>query len=766
MTGCKVFGHDHPLGYCQKNRRRFRRFFFSGMAGTDGMYAVKLLSCSLNSLPIDLNSHLITKKQSAVKKVAFLMISLLILVVSCNTTEKEMNPLLSDFDTPFGVPPFDKIKPENYLPAFEKAMQMQMDEIDAIINTDEAPTFDNTIAAYSYSGELLSTVGSIFSNKRSADTNDELQSIAKEVTPMLSAHRSSIKLNQELFDRVKTVYEERESLDLNQEQAMLLEKIYKSFIRGGANLAEEDRENLKKIDEELSMLSLEFGENVLKETNNYTLVIDNEEDLAGLPQSVVSAAAEAATEAGEEGKWVFTLHKPSWIPFLQYAENRDLREKLYKAMYNRGNNDNEYDNKKIISDMVKLRTERARLLGYDSHADYILEERMAKTPENVNNLLMEVWEPAIAMAKREAAMMQEMIDADGAGFDLASWDWWFYAEKIRREKYDLDENEIRPYFSLDDVTNGVFMVVEKLYGVTFEQRDDIPVYHEDATAYEVKDSDGSHMGVLYLDFHPRASKRAGAWSTSYRKQHIRNGEYIHTVGSIVCNFSKPTGDQPALLSFDETLTLFHEMGHAIHGLFSDGTYPTITGTSVPRDFVELPSQIMENWGAHPEVLKMYAKHYETGEVIPDELVTKLMEANTFNMGFVTSEYLAASFLDMDYHTTEIVRDIDVNAFETEAMDKIGLIDEIIPRYKSTYFNHIFAGGYSAGYYSYIWSEVLDKDAFNAFEESGDLFNQELAASFRENILSKGGSMDAMEMYVNFRGKEPGVEPLLEGRGLN
>lgn len=676
-----------------------------------------------------------------------------------------MNPLLAEFDTPFGVPPFNEIRAEHYLPAFEEAMKIQNEEIDAIVSNSDSPTFENTVAAYSYSGYLLSTVNSIFSNKRSADTNDELQAIAREVTPMLSAHRSSIKLNEQLFDRIRAVYEQRESLDLDQEQAKLLEEIYKSFVRGGANLAEEDRENLKKIDEELSMLSLEFGENVLKETNNFTLVIDNEKDLAGLPESVIAGAAEAAKEAGEEGKWVFTLHKPSWIPFLQYAENRDLREKLYKAMYNRGNNNNEYDNKEIIGEMVKLRTERAQLLGYDSHADYVLEERMANNPENVNNLLMEVWEPAIAMAKREAGMMQEMIDAEGADFELQSWDWWYYAEKIRREKYDLDENEIRPYFSLQAVANGVFMVIEKLYGVTFEQRDDIPVYHEDAIAYEVKDKDGSHMGVMYMDFFPRASKRAGAWSTSYRKQHIREGESIHTIGSIVCNFSKPTADKPALLSFDETLTFFHEMGHAIHGLFSDCTYPTISGTSVPRDFVELPSQVMENWATHPDVLKMYATHYNTGEPIPDELVEKLIDGNKFNMGFVTSEYLAASFLDMDYHTLEVVKDIDVNDFEEQAMNEIGLIDEIIPRYRSTYFNHIFAGGYSAGYYSYIWSEVLDKDAFKAFEESGDLFNQELANSFRENILSKGGTRDAMEMYVSFRGKEPGVGPLLEGRGL-
>ena len=690
---------------------------------------------------------------------------LLVLGSCTRSNETAMNPLLQEFDTPFGVPPFDKIETEHYMPAFKEAMKRQNEEIEAITSNTEAPTFENTVAAFDYSGETLDRVSNVFYNLRSADTNDEMQEIAKELVPLLSEHRSNINLDPDLFARIKAVYDQRESTDLTREQEMLLDKIYKRFVRGGANLDEEDQANLRKIDEELSMLSLQFGENLLNETNNFKLVIEDSTNLAGLPESVITGAADAAKEAGEEGNWVFTLHKPSWIPFLQYSEKRDLREKIYKAMYNRGNNGNEYDNKEIVEKMVKLRTERSQLLGYDNHAGYMLEDRMAKEPQNVYDLLMKLWDPALSKAKEEAAMMQEMIDREGGDFELASWDWWYYAEKIRKEKYDLDEEEIRPYFSLEDVREGVFYVLEKLYGVTFEPNDEIPLYHEDAMAFEVKDKDGSHQGVLYMDFHPRASKRAGAWSTSYRKQHVRDGENITTVGSIVCNFSKPTGDKPALLSFDETLTFFHEMGHAIHGLLSDCTYPGISGTSVPRDFVELPSQIMENWGAHPDVLKVYAMHYETGDPIPDELIDKIDAAGKFNQGFATVEYLAASVLDMDYHTLEQVRELDVNEFEERSMDRIGLIDAIIPRYRSTYFSHIFSGGYSAGYYSYIWAEVLDKDAFKAFEETS-LFNPELASKFREHILSSGGTDDPMEMYLRFRGQEPDPDALLEARGLN
>ncbi len=698
------------------------------------------------------------------KSISYLLLAA-ILSTSCSNNRSNMNPLLSDFDTPFGVPPFDKIEYEHYLPAFKEAMADQNEEIDAIVNNTEDPTFKNTIAALDYSGKLLSDVSSIFYNINSANTSDEMQQIAKTLVPLMSEHSSNISLNADLFAKVKSVYENQDKEELTGEQAMLLEKIYKRFVRSGANLNEEQKQEMRKIDEKLSMLTLQFDENLLKETNNYSLIIENEADLEGLPEAVVATAAEAAKEAGHEGKWVFTLHKPSWIPFLTYAENRDLREKLYKAMYMRCNRNNEFDNKEIIKEIVNLRIRRAHLLGYENHAAFVLEENMAKNGDNVNELLMKLWTPAIKMAKKEAAMMQEMIDAEGGDFKLASWDWWYYAEKIRKEKYALDDEELRQYFSLEDVTNGVFTVLGKLYGVTFERRDDIPVYQEDVIAYEIKNADGTHLGIQYMDFFPRASKSQGAWSTSYREQQVRDGENISPIGSIVGNFSKPVGDKPALISFDEALTFFHEMGHAMHGQFSKCTYPGISGTNVPRDFVELPSQIMENWGGNPEVLKMYAKHYQTRESIPDELLDKIEASSKFNMGFATTEYLAASFLDLDYHMLNEEQEIDVNKFEDSEMDEIGLIEEIIPRYKSTYFSHIFAGGYSAGYYSYIWSEVLDKDAFNAFVESGDLFNKELAKSFRDNILAKGGTMDPMEMYLNFRGKQPDVNALLEARGL-
>jgi len=696
--------------------------------------------------------------------ILFLVVSLLSGACSTKTAEN-MNPLLTDYDTPFGVPPFTKIHNEHFIPAFEEGIRLQEAEIEAIIQNTQEATFENTIEAFDLSGEVLRKAGGVFYRLLSAETSDELDSIAKVLVPITSAHQSNIYLNAELFGKVKYVYDNQASLRLNQEQNRVLEKIYKRFVRGGANLDESGKQRIRDIDERLSMLSLEFGNNNLAETNSFQLVIEKEEDLAGLPESVRSAAADAASAAGQDGKWVFTLHKPSWIPFLQYSEKRDLREKIYTAMFMRSNQGNEYDNNKIIQEMLQLRLERARLLGYETHAAFVLEERMAKKADNVYELLMNVWEPALAKAKEEAAMMQEMIDQEGGDFQLASWDWWYYAEKIRKEKYALDEEEIRAYFSLEDVKEGVFAVVNQLYGLTFEPRNDLPAYHKEVMPYEVKEADGSHLGILYMDFHPRPGKRSGAWSTSIRRAHTEEGERITPVHLIVMNFTRPTGDKPALISFDETLTFFHEFGHALHSMLTKCAYLTTSGTSVATDFVELPSQIMENWAAHPEVLKTYAKHYETGDPIPEELIAKLDAASKFNQGFVTVEYTAASILDMDYHTLTDASGIVPNAFEEASMEKIGLIDEIIPRYKSNYFQHIFSGGYSSGYYSYLWSEVLDKDAFNAFLETS-LFDQATATSFRQNILEKGGSEEEMKMYVAFRGKEPTIEPLLEGRGLN
>ena len=673
-----------------------------------------------------------------------------------------INPFLSQYDTPFGVPPFDIIENEHFIPAFEEGIRQQEAEIEAIVNNTEVPAFKNTLEAFDHSGELLRKASGVFYRLRSAETSDEIDSIARVLVPITSAHWSNMMLNPALFEKVKAVFENQESMDLNPEQSRVLEKIYKQFVKGGANLDEEGKARMREINEKLSMLSLQFGNNLLSETNSYQLIIENEDDLAGLPESVRSAASDAASGAGHTGKWMFTLHKPSWIPFLQYAENRGLREEIYRAMFMRSNNGNEYDNNKIIKEILALRLERANLLGYETHAHFNLEDRMAKEPSNVYDLLNQIWEPALKKATEEAAMMQEMIDKEGGDFQLGSWDWWYYAEKIRQEKYDLDEEEFRAYLSLETVKEGLFNVVNKLYGLTFELLEDLPAYHDEVMAYEVKEKNGSHVGVLYMDFHPRPGKRSGAWSTDIRSAHTKDGERVTPVQLIVMNFTRPTGNKPALLSFDETLTFYHEFGHALHSLLSKCDY--LTGNSVAWDFVELPSQIMENWAAHPDVLVTYAKHYESGDMIQKELIDKLEAARKFNQGFTTVEYTAACILDMDYHTLTDASGLDVDAFESSSMKKIGMIDEIIPRYRSSYFQHIFAGGYSSGYYSYLWAEVLDKDAFNAFKETS-LFDQKTATAFRTNILEKGGSLEEMEMYVNFRGAEPTIEPLLKGRGL-
>ncbi len=695
---------------------------------------------------------------------SLLILLLIIMISSCSQKKTETeNPFFSDYNTPFNVPPFDKIQNAHYIPAFEQGIKEHDAELEKIINNVDEPSFSNTVEALEYSGRLLNKVSSVFFNLNESNTSDEMQEIARNIMPQLSQHSDAILLNDKLFKRVKTLYDKKEQLGLNAEQMKLLDETYKGFIRNGANLNDEQKEEMKKINEELSLLSLKFGENLLAETNDFKLTIDNKEDLAGLPESVISGAAE---ESGVEGKWVFTLQKPSWIPFLQYSEKRELREKLYKAMYNRGNNNNQNDNKEIIKKTITLRTQRAKLLGFENHATYTLDDCMAKTPDKVYELLYKLWEPAIKNAKKEAADMQAMIDKEGGKFKLESWDWWYYAEKIRKEKYDLDDSQLRPYFELNNVRNGAFTLANKLYGISFTEVSNLPLPHPEAKAFEVKDEDGSHIGLIYVDYFPRESKRGGAWMDALQSQYrTKEGKNIPPVIVNIGNFSKPTGDTPALLSWDDVTTLFHEFGHGLHGLLSDCTYESLSGTSVPRDFVELPSQIMENWCSQPEMLKIYAKHYKTGEVIPQELIDKILASDKFNQGFETVEYLAASILDMDYHTLINGEAPDVMKFEEECMNRIGLISEIIPRYKSTYFNHIWGGGYSSGYYSYIWAEVLDADAFQAFIESGDIFNKEIGNSFRRNVISRGGTEDAMKMYLNFRGKEPSIEPLLKKRGL-
>ena len=704
------------------------------------------------------------------KNILLIIAATSLMAAGCNQTGKKMNdtanPFFSEYTTPFQVPPFNEILDEHYLPAFEKGIAMHKEEIEEIVNNPEEPDFENTIAALDRSGEQLGKVQFVFNGVLSSNTNEQLQEIAQKVAPMESGHFDDINLNPDLFKRVKAVYEKRKETDLNVEQKTLLDETYKNFVRGGAELDDDKQSRFREINQKISVLSLKFGDNILSENNQYKLIIDDENDLAGLPDGVIAGAAEAAKAAGQDGKWLFTTHKPSMIPFLQYAENRELREKLHKAYCARGDNSNELDNNNILIEMARLRLERAQLLGYETHAHFVLEKRMAKKPEDVYNLLNPIWEAALPVSKKEVAEMQSLITREGGEFELAHWDWWYYAEKLRKEKYDLDEEELRPYFELENVRNGLFQVCTNLYGITFEERHDIPKDHADAQVFEVKEADGSHLGVLYMDFYPRASKRGGAWMEAYRKQYNKNGENITPVITTVFNFSKPTGDKPALLSFEEVSTMFHEMGHALHGLFSDCTYESISGTSVPWDFVELPSSIMENWASEPEVMKMYGKHFETGETIPDELIQKIKNAGHFNQGFVNVEYLSAAFLDMNWHTLNDTKsEIDVDQFESKALSDIGLIPEIVVRYRSTYFSHIFSGGYSAGYYSYKWSEVLDADAFDAFKETS-LFDAETAGSFRENILARGGTEDPMVLYKRFRGREPSIAPLLKRSGLS
>ncbi len=698
-----------------------------------------------------------------------LCLGLLAMTTSCTrTSEKEEaavdNPLLAEFDTPFGVPPFEQIKDEHYRPAFQEAMAQHNQEIDAIANNSEGPAFENTVAALAESGLLLEQVSNVFDNMSGAHITDEMKLIEEELAPVRTKHGLDINLNPGLFQKVKAVYEQKDSLDLTREQSMLLEKTYKNFVRGGANLSEDKKARFREINEELSLLSVKFGQNVLNDTNAFEMLLDSEDDLAGLPQSLVTGYAEAAQSKGHEGKWRITLHKPSFIPFLTYSERRDLREKVFTAFANVGNNDNEFDNKAIASKTAALRMERANLLGYKTHAAFILEDNMAKEAGNVYDLLMQVWKPALARAKQEVKDMQAMIATEGGDFKLQPWDWWYYAEKVKMAKYDLDDQAIRPYFKLENVRAGMFDVANKLFGITFTEIADIPRYLDEVQAFEVKEADGTHVGVLYTDYYPRESKRGGAWMNAYRKQYKQNGTDIRPVIANHGNFSKPTGDKPALISYDEALTMFHEFGHALHGLLSDCTYRPLSGTSVPRDFVELPSQIMEHWASHPDVIKSYALHYETGEPIPDELLEKIKNAGHFNQGFATVEYLASCFLDMDWHVLSEPKEHETGAFEKAAMDKLGLITEIIPRWRSTYFQHIFSGAYSSGYYSYIWAEVLDSDAFEAFKETS-LFDQETAASLRKNILAAGGTDDPMAMYLRFRGAEPKIDPLLKKRGL-
>jgi peptidyl-dipeptidase Dcp len=714
-------------------------------------------------------SNPVLSKIFQMNKIFSFLLAMLVFASGCQqTTKKDMNPFFSTYETPYQTPPFDLIKIEHYMPAFEMGMEEQVKEVDAIVNNKEAATFENTILAYDRSGELLNKVSSVFYNVQGSDSNDDIKEIARVITPKMTQHSDNISMNMGLFKRVKAVYDQREDLNLNEAQKRVTEKYYNDFVRNGAELSAQEQEQLKKFNSELSTLQLKFGENQLEETNsNFKLVIDNKEDLAGLPEGVITAAAETAKANKMDGKWVFTLQKPSLIPFLQYADNRDLREKIYRGYFMRGNNGDEFDNKEIIRKMAMIRSEKAKLLGFDTHAEYAISVNMAKTPENVDEFLMGLWKPALEVAKNELKEMQAIIDKEGGNFKLKSWDWWYYAEKLRKQKYDLDESEITPYFQLDNVRDGMFWVANKLYGINFKKVNDVQLYNPEVEVFKVEEANGDHIGLLYLDYHPRESKRPGAWQTSFREAITCDGQKTSPLVSIVCNFTKPTGDMPALLTFDEVSTLFHEFGHALHASFTNGDFKRTAGV-VPQDYVELPSQIMENWAAEPEVMRHYAKHYKTGEVIPDHLIEKIQKSGHFNQGFVTVEYLAASLLDLNWHDLKAGEKVENSLdFEKAAMDKIGLIEEIIPRYRSTYFGHIFSSDYyAAGYYVYIWAAVLDSDAFDAFKQSGDIFNKDLARKFRKHCLSECGDDEGMVQYEKFRGQAPSLQPLLSKRGLN
>ncbi len=672
------------------------------------------------------------------------------------------NPFFSPYGTPFNTPPFDRIRNEHFLPAIREGIRRHDAEIEAIVSRQDRPTFANTLAALDASGLFLAEASAVFGAMQGANTSPELQGIAREASPLMTAHNDNIRLDARLFARVQAVYDQREKLKLSPEERFFLENTYRDFVRGGALLDEKGKARLRDLNRELSLLSLRFGDNVLAETNDFKLVIEKQEDLDGLPPAVVEMAAETARRANLPGKWVFTVQVPSMTPFLQYSTRRDLREKLHRAYCMRGDQGNDLDNKAIVRRIVNLRCEKANLLGYPSHAAFVVETNMAGTPAAVDSFLSKLWTPALARARGEAADMQAIISREGGTFKLASWDWWYYAEKLRQEKYALDDAALRPYFKLENVRQGIFTLCERIYGLKFVERRDIPVYNPEVQVFEVREGDGRHVGILYMDFFPRPGKRGGAWSGAFRREYCADEKRVAPLSTITCNFTRPTADAPSLLSVDEVRTFFHEFGHSLATLLADSTY---RDRFVPRDGVELPSQIMENWALEPELLTTYARHYQTDVVIPAGLVEKIRASTLFNQGFATVEYLAASILDMGWHEMrEPQPGVDVDQFETRSMAAINLIPEIVPRYRSTYFNHIFSGGYSAGYYVYIWAEQLDADAFEAFKEKG-LFDKATAQSFRKNILEKYGALDLMTQYKIFRGAEPMIEPLLKRRGL-
>lgn len=685
---------------------------------------------------------------------------------SCSKkSEVSDNILLQEWDTPFQTAPFSKIKTSDYVPAIKEAIRIHNLEIDSIINNTEAPTFENTVAAFDYSGALLSRVMGIFGNLHESNTSEEMDKIQEEISPLLSSHSDDVMMNEKLFNRIKTVWDNKSKENLNAEQSHLLKKIYNSFQRKGALLPPDKKEELKKVNQELSKLSDKYNANVLKETKNYKLVVNKEEDLKGLPQWLVDAAARTAEETGNKGKWVFTLDNASCLPFLTYCDNRKLRQEIFTARINRGNNGNEYDNNKIAEQILTLRAKFAEILGYKTYAEWELEDRMAKTPQAAEKLLTDCLKPAVAYAERDAKEFQQMLvkDENNPKATLEGWDMYYYADKLKKQKLNFDEETARPYFEIENVKQGCFDVINKLYGLSFTKLDNVEAYAENVDVYEVKNEKNEHVGVLYFDPYTRDSKRGGAWCTTFQAQYKKNGKNVDPIVVVCFNYAKQAGR--TTVTADEAKTIFHEMGHAINEFCSDATFPSTSGTQVPTDFVEIPSQISEHWCMHPDVLKTYAKN-EKGEVIPQELINKIQQAEVFNQGFMFSELLAAAYLDLKMHAITASETIDIKDFETKTMNSINMLKQIPPRYRSTYFTHIFGGGYSAGYYCYIWSEMLDADAFAAFTETGDIFNKEVAKKFKEYILAKGGTDDAALQYQKFRGKEPQFKYLLINRGMS
>ena len=677
------------------------------------------------------------------------------------------NPFFEKYNTPHGTVPFNKIKNEHFEPAIFEGIKKHQQEVDAITNNKKKPTFENTIVAYEQSGALLDRVLTVFYNLRSAETNDDLQVIAEKMVAPLSEHQNNISLDEKLFQRVKVIYDQKDKLKLNNEQLVLLDKIYKGFVRNGANLNEQQKEKYRELTQKLGMLGLKYGENNLKETNNYQLLITDKAQLAGLPESAIEGAAHTAQEKGIEG-WIFTLHAPSYVPFLKYADNRELREQLYMAYNTKCTLDNEYNNLGIVKDIVNTELEIVQLLGYNTYAEYTLENRMAKNSDSVYKLLNNLLEAYTPTALQELAEVQEMArQTEGQDFVVMPWDWGYFSNKLKNQKFNFDEELLRPYFELSNVKNGVFGLATKLYGITFEENTAIPVYHEDVKAYDVFDKDGSFLSVLYTDFHPRAGKRSGAWMTSFKEQwkDEKTGENSRPHITIVMNFTKPTADKPALLTFDEVNTFLHEFGHALHGMFANTTYQTLSGTSVYRDFVELPSQLMENFLIEKDYLNTFAKHYQTGELLPNEMIQRIVDASNFNVGYMCLRQVSFGLLDMSWYTIDKPFTGDVENFEREAWAKAQVLPVIDGTCMSTQFGHIFAGGYAAGYYSYKWAEVLDADAFSLFKEKG-IFNQEVAQAFRDHILSQGGTKHPMELYKSFRGQEPSINALLIRNGIS